>query len=123
MTRPITHCAPVRRSAEMIHSDGRLSFVRSSVHDSSAAIRVLPSSFRLPSLSVKLFVNLSTSDLTKAAEAWQGAFLPDRRCERRRRGRGCGGWTAGGARADARGSTAYRAEAVCAPQGAGSRTE
>src|SRR5262249_38048420 len=62
MTRPTTHGAPVRRSADMSHSDGRLSFVRSGVHDSSAAISVLANSFRLPSLSVKLFASLSTSD-------------------------------------------------------------
>src|SRR5262245_51044783 len=62
MTRPTAHCAPVRRSADIIHSDGRLSFVRSDVHDSSAAISVLANSFRLPSLSVKLFASLSTSD-------------------------------------------------------------
>src|SRR6266481_9711361 len=62
MTRPTAHCAPVRRSADTIHSDGRLSFVRSGVHDSSAEISVLASSFRLPSLSVKLFASLLTSD-------------------------------------------------------------
>src|SRR5262249_7744559 len=49
-------------SPDMSHSEGRLSLVRSGVHDSSAAISVLASSFRLPSLSVKFFANLSTSD-------------------------------------------------------------
>src|SRR5262249_8619727 len=58
MTRPTTHGAPVRRSADMIHSDGRLSFVRCGIHASSAVTSAFATSLRSPSLSLKFFFKL-----------------------------------------------------------------